>query len=568
MNCFAYCSLFLKKQIEKTGVITLKKSVFALVSSVLVLGTALAGCGGEKAQPAQNNAQTPAAAPTNSGEPKVLKLNLHSEPPTADPGLAEDSTSGAVTRATFDGLTRTQPDGTPVPSAAEKVDVSDDLLTYTFHLRDAKWSNGDPVTAKDFEFALKRVIDPKTAANYAYQLYYIKNAEKANKGEAKLDDVGIKAIDDKTLEVKLENPTPYFLELTAFYTYYPVNKAVVEKDPKWATEAKTHVGNGPFKMEAWEHKNKMVLVKNDNYWDKDTVKIDKIEFSMVEDENTELSMFDNGEIDWAGAPLSSLPTDAIPALKQSGKMTTQPIAGTYWYKFNTEKPPFNNVKVRKAFAYAINRQSLIDNILQAGQLPAMGAVPLSMGMPNKDGYFKDNDVDNAKKLLDEGLKELGMTKLPPITLSFNTSEGHKKIAEAIQDQWKKNLGVDVKLDNKEWKVYIEDLHQGNFQIGRMGWLGDFNDPINFLELFKEKNGGNNDTHWENPQFKDLLNKSAVEKDPAKRKDLLAQAEQIFMDEMPVAPIYFYTDSWVKSDKVNGVLVDGLGNVDFKWTTKE
>ncbi len=497
----------------------------------------------------------------------MLKLNLHSEPPTADPGLAEDSTSGAITRATFDGLTRTTEDGKPHESIAEKIEVSQDLLTYTFKIRDAKWSNGDPVTAHDFEFAWKRVLDPKTAANYAYQLYYIKNAEKANKGEAKLDDVGVKALDDKTLQVTLENPTPYFLELTAFYTYYPVNKKVVEANPKWAAEASTHVGNGPFKMESWEHKSKLVLVKNENYWDKDAVKLDRIEFSMVEDENTELSMYENGEIDWAGAPLSSLPTDAIPALKDSGKMTTQPIAGTYWYKFNTEKAPFNNVKIRKAFTYAINRQAIIDNVTQTNQQPAMGAVPPSMAL-KADGYFKDNDVETAKKLLEEGMKELGITKLPPITLSYNTSEGHKKIAEAIQDQWKKNLGVEVKLENKEWKVYLEDLHQGKFQIGRMGWLGDFNDPINFLELYKDKKGGNNDTNWENPKYKELLNKSALEQDPAKRKEILAQAEAILMEEMPIAPIYFYTQSYVKKDNIKGVILDGLGFVDYKWASIE
>jgi len=544
----------------------MKKNVFVAMSSVLVLGAALAGCGGaNEAKPADNNNQQ-AQAPASSG-PKVLKLNLHSEPPTADPGIAEDTTSGAILRATFDGLTRTNEDGKPHESIAEKIEVSPDGLTYTFKLRDAKWSNGDPVTAHDFEFAWKRVLDPKTASNYAYQLYYVKNAEKANKGEAKLDDVGVKALDDKTLEVKLENPTPYFLELTAFYTYYPVNKKVVEANPKWATEAKTHVGNGPFKLESWEHKSKLVLVKNDNYWDKDAVKLDRIEFSMVEDENTELSMYENGEIDWAGQPLSNLPIDAIQALKDSGKLKTQPIAGTYWYKFNVEQAPFNNVKIRKAFTYALNRQAIIDNVTQTNQQPAMGAVPPSMSL-KPDGYFKDNDVETAKKLLEEGMKELGITKLPPITLSYNTSENHKKIAEAIQDQWKKAFGVEVKLENKEWKVYLEDMHQGKFQIGRMGWLGDFNDPINFLELYKDKDGGNNDTRWENPKYKELLNKSALETDPEKRKAILAEAEAILMDEMPIAPIYFYTQSWVQNENVKGVIMDGLGFVDYKWATIE
>ncbi|MFY0544530.1 peptide ABC transporter substrate-binding protein [Brevibacillus sp. H7] len=543
----------------------MKKNIFVAMSSILVLGAALAGCGGDK--PADSAAGNSQQTSSDSTGPKVLKLNLHSEPPTADPGIAEDASSGAIIRATFDGLTRTQEDGKPHESIAEKIEVSPDQLTYTFKLRDAKWSNGDPVTAQDFEYAWKRVLEPKTGSNYSYQLYYIKNAEKFNKGQAKAGDVGVKALDEKTLQVTLENPTPYFLELTSFYTYYPVNKKVVESNPNWATDAKTHVGNGPFKMESWEHKNKLVLVKNDNYWDKDAVKLDKIEFSMVEDENTELSMFDNGELDWAGAPLSALPTDAIPALKDSGQMVTQPTAGLYMYKFNTEQTPFNNAKIRKAFAYAINRQSIIDNVTQANQQPAMGLVPPSMAV-SAEPYFKDNDVETAKKLLEEGMKELGITKLPPITLSYNTSEGHKKIAEAIQDQWKKAFGIDVKLENKEWKVYLEDLHQGKFQIGRSGWLGDFNDAVNFLDLFKQKKGSNNDTNWENPQYQELLNKSALETDPEKRKQILAEAEKLFMEEMPAAPIYFYTLSWVKKDNVKGVIIDGLGFVDWKWATIE
>ncbi|MFP3391439.1 peptide ABC transporter substrate-binding protein [Brevibacillus sp. SIMBA_040] len=543
----------------------MKKNVFVAMSSILVLGAALAGCGGasnEAAKPADNNASQ-GATTENAAGPKVLKLNLHSEPPTADPGIAEDTTSSTIITATFEGLTRVGKDNKVHEAAAESYTVSEDGKKYTFKIRDNKWSNGDAVTAKDFEFAWKRALDPKTASNYAYQLYYVKGAEAYNKGTGKVEDVGVKAVDDKTLEVELNNPTPFFLELVAFKTYFPVNQKVVEGNEKWAMDAKTIVGNGPFKMETWEHKSKLVVVKNDNYWDKDNVKLDKIEFSMVEDENTELSMFENGELDWAGSPTSALPTDAIPALKESGKMTTQPIAGTYFYRFNTEKAPFNNAKIRKAFAYAIDRQGLIDNILQAGQLPATGYIPMSMAL-NKDGYFKDKDLEAAKKMLEEGMKEAGISKFPAITLSYNTSEGHKKIAEAIQDQWKKNLGVDVKLENKEWKVYLDDVHQGKYQVARAGWLGDFNDPINFLEMFKDKDGGNNDTRWENPKYKELLNQSALEPDLEKRKAILAEAEQILMDEMPIMPIYYYTQSWVKNDKVDGVIIDGLGAVDYKY----
>jgi len=376
--------------------------------------------------------------------------------------------------------------------------------------------------------------------------------------------VGVKAIDEKTLKVELENPTPYFLELTAFYTYMPVNKKIVEANPDWANDAtENYVSNGPFELEEWKHSNKVEIVKNDQYWDQEKVKLEKIHFAVIEEHTTALNMFENGELDWAGMPTSDLPPDAIPTLKDQGRLVVKPISGTYWFKFNTEKPPFNNVKVRKAFSYAIDRQAIIDNVTQADQIPAMGAIPPTAAV-HEGGYFKDNNIEEAKKLFDEGLKELGMTKDQlDLSLSYNTSEGHAKIAQAVQDQWKQAFGVDVKLSNAEWKVFIEDLHQGNYQIGRMGWLADYNDPITFLQLYKDKMGGNNDTRWENPTYQQLLTQSDSETDPEKRNQLLKQAEQILMDEMPIAPVYFYTQSYTKADKVKGVILHDTGVVDYK-----
>ncbi|HZG15814.1 MAG TPA: peptide ABC transporter substrate-binding protein [Candidatus Bathyarchaeia archaeon] len=539
----------------------MNKKLVALLSTATIISSVLTGCGPQAAQPAAGDQQQQQADKASS--PKVLRTNSTAEPPSLDPALITDTTGGTVARALFDGLTRTGLDEKPHESVAEKIDVSPDGLKYTFHLRDSKWSNGDPVTAHDFEFAWKRALDPKTASDYSYQLFYIKNAEKANNGEVGFDQVGVKALDDKTLEVTLENPTPFFLELTGFYTYYPVNKKLVESNPNWANEAATFVGNGPFTMETWEHKAKIVMKKNENYWDKDAVKLDGIEISMVEDENTELAMFENDELDLVGEPMGGVPLDAVKALQEAGTLQIKPTAGTYYYVFNTDKAPFNNIKIRKAFTYALDRKTITENVSQAGELPAMGFIPPTMAVHEGD-YFKDNDVDQAKKLLDEGMKELGITKLPEITLMYNTSEGHKKIAEAVQDMWKRNLGVEVKIVNQEWKVFLETRDQGNFQIARAGWSGDFNDPINFLELFKEKNGGNNNTFWENKQFADLLTQSGKEQDPAKRKQLLAQAEKIFMDEMPVAPVYYYTDMWVQNPKVKDILHDSLSFQDFKW----
>ncbi len=513
-----------------------------------------------------SEAPTAAPAAKKPGD-KTLRINLVIDPPTLDPALADDSTSGAIARAAFDGLTRIGKDGKVHNSVAEKVDVSPDLKTYTFHLRSSQWSNGDPVTAYDFEYAWKRVVDPRTAANYAYMMYAIKNAEQASRGEVKLDEVGVKALDDRTLQVTLEQPTPYFLELTAFHTYFPVNKKVVEANPKWAGEVKTLVGNGPFKVEAWAHRDKLTLVKNQKYWDKDAVKLDRIEGAMIEDENVEMSMFEDGLLDWAGQPLGNLPQDVIPVLKKEGKLITQPFAGVYWYKFNTEQAPFNNAKIRKAFSYAINRQAVIDKAALNNPLPATAVVPLTMTLKD-GGYFKDNDTETAKKLLAEGMKELGISKLPPITVSYNTSESHKKIAEAIRDQWKQALGVEVKLESTEWKVYLENMHTGNYQIGRLGWLGDFNDPINYLEMFESKTGGNNDTRWENQKYQELLKQSATEADAEKRKKLLTDAEAILMDEMPVMPIYFYSDAFVKKEYVKDYVIDGLNYIDWKWTSVE
>ncbi|WP_026074227.1 peptide ABC transporter substrate-binding protein [Brevibacillus massiliensis] len=542
----------------------MNKSKFGMLSMSIVLTLSLlfAGC-------SSNSDSTSGGSAADSGPAagaQKLSVNMGSEPSTIDPGLAEDIPSMVVPRAAFDGLLRLGPDGKLHEAVAEKYEVSDDKLTYTFHLRDSKWSNGDPVTAQDFEYAWKRVLDPKTASSYAYQLYYLKNGEAATKGSVSLDEVGVKATDDKTLVVTLEHPTPFFPELVASVTYFPVNKKVAESNEKWADDPFTYVGNGPFKLDKWEHKSKIHLVKNEQYWDKDNVKLSEMTLFMIDDANTELNMFDSGDLDWAGSPLGNLPLDAMPALKESGGLQSQATAGTYWYLFNTEQAPFHNKKIRQAFSYAINRQEIVDNILQSKGEVALGILPPSMSY-KPDGYFKDGDIETAKKLLAEGMQELKLQKLPEITILYNTDETHQRIAQAIQDQWRKAFGVEVKLKNEENKVAREDMKQGNFQIGRASWIADFNDPINFLDVFRDK-GGNNKTGWFSPEYKDLLTKATEEKDSGKRAELLKQADAMIMDEMPAIPIYYYTYAWVKKDSVKDVVIDPLGFVDFKYASNE
>lgn len=544
------------------------KRPVVLMSTFMILASLFAGCSGAtpSATPSQQTQQTqqtppaPAQPAPAQAEPQVLRINA-AEPETLDAGMSNDVISGAFIRSLYDSLVRLDKDGKPVNSVASDIKVSDDKKVYTFTLKDSKWSNGDPVTAQDFAFAWKRTLDPKTASGSAYKYYPIKNARAYYQGKAKAEDLGIKIVDDKTLEVTLENPTPYFLTLATFY--YPVNQKVVEANADWAKKPETIVTNGPFKLAKWEHKNKIELAKNEQYWDKDAVKLDKIEFSMIEDSNTELELFNSGELDWAGGPISGLPADAIAHLRDEGKLKTMERATNYYLLFQTEKAPFTNTKIRKAFAYAINRTDIAENIGQAGQTPLMGFVPKSASL-KPEGYFKDNDTEGAKLMLAEGMKELGITKLPEITYLYNTSELSKKIAEALQAQWKQVLGVDVKLINKELKVMFDDQEQGKYMISRTGWTGDYNDSVNFLELLMEKYSSNNTTFWSNDKYVELVNKAYAEPDEAKRNQYLTEAESILMDEMPVTGIYSSVNSWVQNDKVKGVTVDPLGYIDFKW----
>lgn len=547
----------------------------------LAMGILLAACSGddtpeenggddsgktEDPAESEDNEEDEATGGDGLAADQTFDINIRTEPPSLHPGLATDTTSGAVLDQIFEGLMRINQEGEVEEAIAESYEVSDDLLTYTFKIReDAVWSNGDPVTANDFEYAWEWVLDPENAdTDYAYQLYVIKGAQAAKEEGGSLDDVGITATDEKTLEVVLEQPTPYFLDLTAFYTYYPVNKNVVDGVDDWALNiTDSYVTNGPFLIESWEHKNQIVLKKNPDYWDADTVKLETINMYMIDDENTSLEMFNSGELDWAGDPTDSLPLSAIPSLKADGSLNISPLAGVYYYAFNTEATPFDNVNIRKAFALAINREGIVQNITQREEIPAMALVPPSIWEESNEGYFADNDVEGAKEYLAKGLEELGLDELPAIALSYNTSEAHAAIAQAVQDMWRENLGVEVTLNNEEWNVYLDSMGSGNFQVGRMGWLADFNDAINFIEIFQSI-GGNNYTNWESAEYSDLIEQSRTESDPDARKDILREAEAIFMEDLPIAPVYFYSNAWLSKDYVKDLEVSPLGGVQFKW----
>ena len=513
------------------------------------------------------------AAPVSAQE-KTLKLVASSEMTSIDPGKASDQASSSVIEQVFEGLTRVQADGkTYGPGVAESWTVSEDGKTYTFKLRsDAKWSNGDQVKASDFEYAWKRVLTPEFAADYANLFYVLKGAEEFNKGTGKAEDVGVKAVDDTTLEVTLKEPTAYFLELTAFYAYAPVNQAVVEAHSDWADDlGENYVTNGAFKLASWNHSADYTLEKSDAYWDKDNVKLDKVEAEIVESEATATNKFRSGEIDYLGAPYGSVSLDAIESFKADGSLKIEDQSAIYWYKTNTKDEVMQNANIRKALALAIDRQGLVTNVTKAEQKPALGMVPSSVaGFETDRGYFKDGDYEKAKEYLAKGLEELGKKDPSEITvkLSFNTSEAHAAIAQYIQEGWSKNLGVKVELDNSEFQVYLDRLKTGDFQVARLGWSADYNDATTFLNQYRTVDAGNNYTNWENAQYKELLDKATAETDATKRLDLLKQAEAILVEEMPVLPIYYYTNVSVSKPNVKGLVVSPLGHIQLQYVDVE
>lgn len=544
-----------------------KNKKFLLLTVLAVFSLVLAACGfggGDSSSKPKDEGKDSGSSEETTSSGGELNVVVASEPPSLHPALATDTTSGVILTNTFEGLTTLDADARPVAAAAESWEVSEDLKTYTFKLRDAKWSNGDPVVASDFEYAWKWALNPDNLSEYASILYSIKGAAAYNNGEGSADDVGVKAEDEKTLVVTLENPTPYFLELTAFKTYAPLNQKVVEGNDEWYTDAgENFVTNGPFVLDEWRHNDTIVLKKNPEYWDADKVALDTVNIGMVESEATAVTMFKGGEIDYLGAPFQTVALDAIDGFKADGTLNINDQASVYWYKLNTKDKITGNANIRKALALALDRQGLIDNITKGEQKPALGMVPTAVhGFEEDRGYYKDNDIEGAKAALEAGMKELGITNPADvkINLSYNTSEAHAAIAQYVQEGWTKNLGITVSLDNSEWQVYLEKLNQLDYQVGRMGWVGDYNDAYTFLEMYDTAANGNNDTGWENAEYKKLLDQSNTEADPAKRLELLKQAESIAVSEFPVVPIYYYTNLSVVQDYVKDMKADILGNI--------
>ncbi|MFC4411749.1 peptide ABC transporter substrate-binding protein [Chungangia koreensis] len=539
--------------------------VIAMLAIFMAACTANEDAGQEKPDDEKDNGQT---TDTPEATEKVLLLNNGNEPTSFDPSIGFDSVSWNALNNLMEGLTRLNEDHQPVEATAEKIDVSEDGLTYTFTIREgAKWSNGDAVTANDFVFGWLHMLDPNTASPAAFLAYFIEGAEAYNNGEGAAEDVAIKAVDDKTFEVKLTAPTEAFLNIITNPSFFPINEKVATDNPEWFTEADSFVGNGPFKLVQWDHDVKFVFEKNEHYWDADTVKLDKVEWAMVNDTNTEYQMYQANELD-----VSDIPSELADSLMDSDEVSIMDQAGIYFYRFNTTKEPFTNQKVRQAFAKAVDQQEIVEFVTKNGEKPAHGFV--SYGFTGPDGNeFRDTNgnlvefnAEEAKKLLEEGMAEEGWDTLPEVTLSYSTSDTHKRIAEALQSKFKEALGIDVKLQNVEASVFSSEQKELKHQLSRSSFLHDYADPVNALESFITGSSMNR-TGWSNAEYDKLIADIKNETDAEKRWQMLLDAEKLLMEEAPIFPVHYYNQVTLEKPNVSGIVRHPVGYLDLKWADK-
>ncbi|MEJ6122557.1 ABC transporter substrate-binding protein [Vibrio sp. 2-Bac 85] len=470
-----------------------------------------------------------------------------------DPHKTEGVPESHVIRDLLEGLVNQDSQGNTIPGVALSWETTDNKL-FTFHLRkDAKWSNGDPVTAEDFVYSFKRVVDPATASPYAWYLEMTNmvNAKEIIEGTADKETLGVKAIDPYTLQVTLTTAVPYFVKMMGHTTVKPVHKASIEKfGDKW-TKPENFVGNGAFTIANWVVNERIELVPNNYYWDNAHTVLTKVTFLPIENQVSEMNRFLSGEIDIT----NELPNEHYKRLAKDHAESVS-IPGnlcSYYYGFNNAKAPFNDVRVRKALSYAIDRNVITKFLLGQGQKPAYFLTPEIVAgfhpqMPAYGKLTQKQRVQEAKELLSEA----GFNKQNPLkfTLLYNTSENHKKIAAAIQSMWKKSLGVDVQLENQEWKTYLDTRRQGDFDVTRAGWCGDYNEASSFLSLM-QSNNSSNDPKYKSAEYDQIMNKALLSTDDQERNALYAEAEVLLAKDMPIAPIYQYVKARLVNPHVGG-----------------
>ncbi|MGZ4031976.1 MAG: peptide ABC transporter substrate-binding protein [Tumebacillaceae bacterium] len=541
----------------------MKKVLLApLLLSSLV---AAVGCGG--------NNSTSDATPNSNTTKQQVNVAFLSEPTALDESKATAEEAFTMINAFGEGLYRLDKDGKPQPAmAAELPQISPDGKTYTIKLRDnATWSDGTPVTAHDFEYSWKRTLDPATKSEYAFMLVnWIKGAGDYNTGKVKTaDNVGVKALDDKTLKVELTGPVAFFTSQLAFQVFFPEKQAFVEKyGDKFGSDADKVLSNGPFVLKTWNHEQNLEFVKNDKYWDAKNVKLDKINFQIVENQNTSMNLYETNDVD-----VAEINRDQVIQWKSKPDYLAVPSLFSYSLRFNeTKVPAFKNAKIRKALTWAVDRQAFVDTVLGNGSVPSKGDIPAGTADGNNEEFRKvagdtepNFDVAQAKQLLADGLKELGMQKLPLIHMITDDDETSKKSIEFIQGQLKQNLGVETDVQTIPKKLRLDKATKKDYEmIAPSRWGADYNDPMTFLDLWMT-NGDMNTVGYSNPAYDALVAKAKAEPDPKKRSDEMVQAEKILMDDMPIGPMYYLGRSYLKRTNIQDMIFPRFGSqYEFRW----
>ena len=554
----------------------MKKRLLALLLVLAMVFTlALTGCTQpteEPAEPEEPGTEEPGEEPSEEPgeEEQVLTFNWTQEPPDLDPQTTTDQVSFWILNATLEGMVRLNPDGSIGDGLAKSINISEDGTVYTFTLRDANWSDGTAITAQDFEAAWIRAIDPATASEYSYQFYHIVGAEEFNTGEATdPSTVGIKALDEKTLEVKLLRPTPFFTSLTSFISYLPAQQAAVEEmGDAYGTEADKMIYSGPFAIDEWVHEDSLTLVKNEEYWDADTVKLDKIVGYMITENNTKIQMYDNDELDKVDVPAEFLE-------KYIDSPEYQSIAeATTWYlQYNIKDKYFSNYKMRLAFALATDAETYVNVVRKGLGMVAEGHTPPTLAgkghsfAEDRTSVLPGYDPEEAVKLFEEALAEVGATKeefAADVTIVAGEGDTWSNIAQFFQSQWKQNLGVELAIEQMSFAMRLERYNTGTYQITYAGWGGDYNDPLTFMDMWIT-DGGNNDAYWSNADY-DANIKTAIEGQGDERIDAMVAAEAIIVDELPIYPLYHPNKNIMVKPYVKGLGIYPVGSdYDFKWT---
>ncbi|HBF59030.1 MAG TPA: peptide ABC transporter substrate-binding protein [Exiguobacterium sp.] len=545
----------------------MKKKSFALATSVALVSSAfLAAC--STTDSGDKSGDTGSSKKSND---QTLNLIEGSDIPTLNPTTSTDSVSFNVLNNTMEGLYRLDDKQQPTPGIAESHTVSDDKLTYTFKLRDAKWSDGTPLTAKDFEYAWKEVLNPENASQYAYVFYNIEGAEEYNTKKGDRDAVGVKAVDDKTLEVKLKAPADYFLGLTGFGPFMPKSEELSKKIGKdFGSTADKALYNGPFKLTEWTREQGWKMVKNDNYWDKDAVKLKTINVKVVKETATGVNLYEKGDIDRTG-----LTSEFVAQYKDNKEFKTKGESTIFYLNLNTKVKALDNEKIRRAIDMGYNKKGITDVILANGSLPANYLVPKDFakdadGKDFRDKYpaFNEYNADEAKKLWEEGLKEIGQKSVDLELLNYDSDDA-KKIGEFLKGELEKNLpGMKVTIKQQPFKNKLDLENKGDFEFSFAGWGPDYQDPMTFLDLFVT-GGPYNRGKWSNEEYDKLIKDAQTQTDATKRWSELQEAEKILLDSAAISPVYQRGRAFLVKPYVKGVVEHNFGaDFSYKWASIE